>query len=795
MFKWVAPDHRRLILSIMLVSLLFLVYLLTLAGVNRSNDELWIIDATQSVATRGDFQLNETLYLRNRTIADVEPVQPVLAAPLYWLVWNTGWIGNIHGLSLFNPLITALTALLLFYYALDLDYSERTALIAALLFGISTMAWPYAQYLFREPLTALGLLATAFCWERWRRAFTGDGQRAWAWFGTAAVVTVLALLSKESALIVLPAFVLLAYPGAESLRRYRKQIIIAGIAIVVIALLVVAGLFAFRQTGALASRYRLDLQVRLLVSGMPQALDGLLGYFVSPGKAIWWFSPVTLLALASPALLPRTRWRESWLMLGTVLWFGLAYAAIKRDGWFGGAGWGSRFMLPILPFLMLAALPALNRLIASARLWPKIALGALALIGMIVQIGGVYVDIYSYYGFYQHATRQLPWVGPAIWDVRWSQAVGSLLYLPQAKTDILWLVSGADWLVIALIGLAIVITAVLVWWLHARTGQPRRMALLLGLASPILALAIGLVGLARAFDDPRYQADRPALWHLKDFLEQNLHQGDTIMLSTQQYIPFFRNYYKGRSIWYALPDSPGERYSPEQPPKVVSDKVEDLIAPLAVQLFTKVAQGGEYYHAKPIWLVVDTGPFLPWATRPPEWYFAKYAYTVDATEFDPRVRLVEYLPKAAPDAYAAPERPVDASFGSSIHLIGYDVWSSSGESERLRADDMLGISLVWEAAAPINVDYTVAAHWLDSSGQVVAQQDRQPVGGFAPTSHWKIGEHVRDNYGFIVPPLPPGRYTISLAVYSWPSLERLPVKDSAGLLTGDTLGLFTLEIK
>ncbi len=44
MFKWVAPDHRRLILSIMLVSLLFLVYLLTLAGVNRSNDELWIID-------------------------------------------------------------------------------------------------------------------------------------------------------------------------------------------------------------------------------------------------------------------------------------------------------------------------------------------------------------------------------------------------------------------------------------------------------------------------------------------------------------------------------------------------------------------------------------------------------------------------------------------------------------------------------------------------------------------------------------------------------------------------------
>jgi dolichyl-phosphate-mannose-protein mannosyltransferase len=790
MFLSISPARRRPLLAIGLASLLFLVYVLTLTGITRTNDELWIIDSTETVATGGDFQFNQTLYL-NRT-AGVEPIMPLLAAPLYWLVLNTPWIGNMHGMALFNPIITALTALLIFQYALMLGYGERTALVTALLFGLTSMAAVYAQTYFREPLTGLGLVGTAYTWERWRRAQLDHQPRRWVWFGTAVAVTALAVLSKESALIVLPAFILLAFPGMSVLRGHRKQVVGAMVTLVTAAALVAGGLLLLQQTGALFTRYQVGRQIELLIAGVPLAAEGLLGYFVSPGKAIWWYSPVTVLALISPIFAARTRWRETWLMLATVLWFGFVYAANKGALWFGGAGWGARFMLPIIPFLMIAALPALDRMISGAAVWPKIVLAVLGIGGLVIQIGGVYVNLYQYYTYYQQSTHELPWLGPAIWDVRWSQAVGSLLFLPQARTDILWLAAAPDWITIALIAGGIAGALMVVISLH-RASQPSGGLVVLGAATPFIALAITLFGLSREFMDTRYLADNPSLWQLKGDLEQKGH-GDTILLSTRQYVSFFLNFYKGGAIWYALPDSPGERFSPEQPPEVVSEHLEDLIAPDLKTIFEAVSEGGPRYHARPVWLVVDTGPFLSWATRPPEHYLAQNGYTISATEYSPRVRLVGYLPRYAPASLDA-ERPVDAQFGASIHLLGYDVWSSSGSPERIQPGDMMGVSLVWQTTQPVTTDYTVAIHWIDANGQVVAQQDRQPVGGFRPTSGWRAREKLRDNYGFVVPDLPPGRYTIRVTVYQWPSLERLAVTDSHANVLGDSFGLFTLEVR
>jgi hypothetical protein len=249
-------------------------------------------------------------------------------------------------------------------------------------------------------------------------------------------------------------------------------------------------------------------------------------------------------------------------------------------------------------------------------------------------------------------------------------------------------------------------------------------------------------------------------------------------------------------LWYSRPDSPGERFSPEQPPVAESDKLEDLVAPKALALFREYAPGGSRYQDDRLaWLVVDTGPFLTWSTRPPERYLATNYYTVSQNEFDPRVRVVSFLLSPAPDADTAPERSTDVIYGDAIRLVGYDVWSSTGEPERLRPGEYLGISLVWEAIKPVDTDYTIAIHWLDSAGQVVAQQDRQPVGGFLTTSQWKVRQRLRDNYGFVVPDLPPGRYTTRVTLYQWPSLERLLVRGASSTDLGDSAGLFTLEIR
>ena len=129
----------RALLAAFLGAMLFFVYLLTYSGNTKSGDELFIIDTADSFAVRSGpdrLLLNETVFLRGLQTTDVEPAQPLLAVPLYWVAYHIPWIGNVHAIFLFNPLVTALTGIVLFYFALDLGYEERTAVISSLLLGL-----------------------------------------------------------------------------------------------------------------------------------------------------------------------------------------------------------------------------------------------------------------------------------------------------------------------------------------------------------------------------------------------------------------------------------------------------------------------------------------------------------------------------------------------------------------------------------------------------------------------------------------------------------------------------------
>ena len=56
----------------------------------------------------------------------------------------------------------------------------------------------------------------------------------------------------------------------------------------------------------------------------------------------------------------------------------------------------------------------------------------------------------------------------------------------------------------------------------------------------------------------------------------------------------------------------------------------------------------------------------------------------------------------------------------------------------------VGIALDWQAAEPIQRDYTVFAQVLDAQDNILAQVDAQPHGGNWPTSTWRRGERVAD---------------------------------------------------
>ena len=135
-------------------------------------------------------------------------------------------------------------------------------------------------------------------------------------------------------------------------------------------------------------------------------------------------------------------------------------------------------------------------------------------------------------------------------------------------------------------------------------------------------------------------------------------------------------------------------------------------------------------------------------------------------------------------------------FGDAIELRAFGR-AGAGQGLRLpsrvRAGELLDISLFWRASGLIQEDYTVFLHLLDASGHMVAQADSQPQGGAFPTSFWDPDEVVADRLQLTVPAnIPPGSYELRIGLYQLSTGRRLPVSGVSAL--GDQAALGQLEV-
>ncbi len=148
-----------------------------------------------------------------------------------------------------------------------------------------------------------------------------------------------------------------------------------------------------------------------------------------------------------------------------------------------------------------------------------------------------------------------------------------------------------------------------------------------------------------------------------------------------------------------------------------------------------------------------------------------------ATWFDRHARLLkEYSYRGVDLALYEPgiaalrnAQPVDARFGTSLHLLAYE-WD----------DTTTRLWLYWRADGSIMRDATVFVHLYDKGGKLWSQQDNQPVHGSYPTSQWQPGEIVVDQYDLRLPPdAPAGTLAMMVGVYDASTMERWGVQGKA----------------
>ncbi len=123
----------------------------------------------------------------------------------------------------------------------------------------------------------------------------------------------------------------------------------------------------------------------------------------------------------------------------------------------------------------------------------------------------------------------------------------------------------------------------------------------------------------------------------------------------------------------------------------------------------------------------------------------------------------------------APQKSVGARLDETITLIGYDV---------ARDGNVIALTVYWGSIAETRGDYTVFAHVIDASSRVWAQDDAQPGRGSYPTSRWRAGEVVIDDYRLVIPAGAPrgerSEYQIEIGMYILETGARVRMIDANG---------------
>ncbi|MBN1287733.1 MAG: hypothetical protein JXB47_20200, partial [Anaerolineae bacterium] len=640
----------------------------------------------------------------------------------------------------------------------------------------ATIALPYSKTFFREPLAAFCLLLSAYGLERWRQTLSNGSRRRWSWLALSVLAFGAAQFTKDASILAVPALLAVALPAFAGLgvrwtrARIRQLLWILG-----------AGALAL---AALAVPAGYEMVRRLAGANLEWVPEAVGGYLISPGKSIFVYSPALLLGLAGVVALARMhRWRYVLAPLLLLAGFVLGYAILQNARWFGGQGWGARYMTPVTGMLLLPALPIFEPVLeGQASRVTRAAVVALVALSVAVQIIGVAIPV-TRYG--QLVPEGVAWT-TGVWEPAQTHIAANLQLMsnPDEWRGIAWWhILGRDFTVPALCALLMgCFAAGMIVCSRARGALTLRRLLALAAAAGVAVTAVFGYALSRyTANDTDYLGGYQPLHDMLNYLGEHVAPGEIVALDNPRYRLFFYTFNKRQRLHVVvMPNSPGEQPSPDQPPEIVSDNPDHLIRSWIPRAIHTLA--GEH---PAMWLVMDSSPFIPWSVRPVEQWMARHYFPVDEHRVTDQVRAVYYSTAHAPQPFIPPW-PAELSgavFGDMLELVGYD---------QTQDGKMVNLSLVWRTLSKPSIDYNVGLFLLDAAGVPVAERHSAPVGGFGHTSQWEPGQAWRDNHALRLPA--PGEYTLRLILYNWQDGARLPVTGPDGADWGDAIDLDTIQV-
>jgi hypothetical protein len=745
---------------------LFAVFFLSYRGGFHSVDEVSMFAVTESLVKFGQLNTDQIAWTQwttsqreaqgffgvNGHVYSKKGLATSLAmAPLYWLGLVVPGLGMLQTASVLNSLITAITAGLLFSLLRRLEYDERVAMAVALLYGLATIAWVYSKYLFSEPLAGLLLLATAYLLIAFRQE-----RRNWR-PALAGLLAGLAVVTRANNLFLVPIFAGYLATSSEATSgkgdtKDRHQLrtnssllptatpaqVRASYSLLPILYfllghippaLLLMGYNWVRAGNPLQTGYDLTIF-------SPNLLLGLYKLLLSPLRGLFIYSPLLILSL------PGIVWLWQRNRAETALTVGVAGATICLFSiWSSGEGlsWGSRFLVPIVPFLCLALAPVVDRALAGSKILTGLLLG-LGGASFSIQLLGIAINPWVYL-----ARLQADFGGefflentPALTDFRYAQVIGQLRSWSPTNSDLVWWQPG-DFDVFAF-SLLLILVALAAMNLGSQilNTKPRTLN---SFGTPLVILLATYFLLTRYFITDQRQFGPPddAYTRALNTATRRASPNDRIVTVAQNHYHVPMNRFKARM--------PIIGFAQQQPP------IPETALPLLRDSLT----------GQNTWLATVGFPPAAPDNAFEEWLTFNAFEASD--EWLDDVRLVWYGVE-----HPLATRSIQTALGEELQLVTINT------VESLQAGKILPVEFVWIPLRRPSADYNLFLQLLAADGTLVAQHDGPPNGGYTPTTSWPPGEEIKDRHGLVLPAdLPAANYQLITGLYDPATGERLPV--------------------
>ena len=241
----------------------------------------------------------------------------------------------------YGPIFTSISCVLVFLITRTFEVNQKISLFIAFLFGFATLTWAYSSTGLNVVLSTTIILTAFYCFRMFEK------KKSYLYlFGVSLSIGFSFLVRYDLAIF---GIILLGFLSYIILKQNRKIQYFSILSLPILFMGLVFALTNLIQFGSIEKFGYINENGFGLGNTIP-IYEGIAGLLFSPGAGLFVFSPILLTIFIS--FYDFRKYRIS-LVIFLSYFISILFFIGGLETWHGFVSWGARYMVPLIPFLLI----------------------------------------------------------------------------------------------------------------------------------------------------------------------------------------------------------------------------------------------------------------------------------------------------------------------------------------------------------------------------------------------------------------------------------------------------------